>query len=446
MPITYNSETNTVTVVGYSESSPCTFEDIYNASVSNGWNIAEKVDEHTYIFKAKIQIGDGETWTYFADKEKTIIFTSDVVLDYHEAVIKVKRHAYFWIGRGDEDTRTGYRGCIFNVCDVIFNNYAYVIFSENESDIRLYGSTIVNVRSGYRHNLWLEGSVNRVWTCEVKGGGSGIHPSEKLDVNELRVEDCQQGWVYGYNPVYPITNIDIEHNDIGVYFYANQVYNLRNARFMGNNITIHVLDLSAVAKLTNCKADSWTVQWGGTSTEDAAIERLYAVKFKVTDVNGNPLENRVVKVYDKDGNLVAEALTDSSGLTDEIEILYAKLTSPEGDGGTYIFHDEDWEYFNPFTVEVWYGNELEYRGILTELNVESTFIQLTVKPSTRTIDDVYNEAIVTRKIQTNRWKIEDCTLIIYDDDDTTPLLKFNLYDKQGNPAEFNVYERKPVRE
>ena len=60
------------------------------------------------------------------------------------------------------------------------------------------------------------------------------------------------------------------------------------------------------------------------------------------------------------------------------------------------------------------------------------------------ISDTYERVELIRKIQTNRWKIEDNQLIIFDDDGVTPLKIFNLKDKYGNPSEVNVYEREPV--
>ncbi len=49
-----------------------------------------------------------------------------------------------------------------------------------------------------------------------------------------------------------------------------------------------------------------------------------------------------------------------------------------------------------------------------------------------------------KKIGSNRWKIFANQLIIYDDDDVTPLYTFDLKDSAGNPAMANVYERVPV--
>ncbi|RLC49286.1 MAG: hypothetical protein DRH57_00255 [Candidatus Cloacimonadota bacterium] len=329
MPISYDSSTNTISVVGGSEASPYSFEDIYQADQNNGWGVVSKPTGDSYVIGSKLVIGDGSTWTYFADKEKLVIFTP--TLDYHEAIILIKRHAYFWIGEGDEDTRTGHKGCVFDVREAVFNSWAFVIYNESEGDIRLYGVTIFNKRfEGYRHNLWLRGSVNRVWSCQVKGGGSGIYPTENLDINEFLVQDCGQGWIYGYNPVYPITKINVEYNNTGVYFYADQVYNLRNARFMKNNRTIHTSDLRASARLTDCEADDWSIDWAGSPDLDKAkVERAYTFSVKITDRSGNPIQNALVELYDRDGNLVFAELTNVDGEISEHSIVSITYTPTE---------------------------------------------------------------------------------------------------------------------
>ena len=61
-----------------------------------------------------------------------------------------------------------------------------------------------------------------------------------------------------------------------------------------------------------------------------------------------------------------------------------------------------------------------------------------------TLDDVYAEVVLIRKILTNRWKIVNNQLIIYDDDGETELIVFDLKDKDGYPTETNVFERVPV--
>ena len=45
------------------------------------------------------------------------------------------------------------------------------------------------------------------------------------------------------------------------------------------------------------------------------------------------------------------------------------------------------------------------------------------------------------KVLANKWQITGNQLIIYDDDNLTPIYTFNLYDSAGDPAMENVYKR-----
>ena len=46
-----------------------------------------------------------------------------------------------------------------------------------------------------------------------------------------------------------------------------------------------------------------------------------------------------------------------------------------------------------------------------------------------------------KDVEGGRWKIINNQLIFYKDDNITQIAVFNLYDKNNNPAETNVYER-----
>lgn len=56
---------------------------------------------------------------------------------------------------------------------------------------------------------------------------------------------------------------------------------------------------------------------------------------------------------------------------------------------------------------------------------------------------VFTDVELIKKIESGRWKIINNQMIFYDDDDLTPLITFNLFDKAGQPAEDDVYERDP---
>jgi len=446
VPITYNPDTNTITVVGFSEEEPCTFEDIYNASVANNWGVVDKLDASTYIFRAKLQIGDGSTWTYFADKEKTVIFTSDVTLDYHEAVILVKRHAYLWLGECDEETRTGCKGVTLIVRDVVFNAYAFVIHNEPEGEIRLGGTELIGKRSDLGHMLWLEDdSVNKIWSCRIVGGLGAVKMTNNLDVNELVIQNAGHGWMYGTTPEHPITNVIVECCSDGAYIYSTNPLYLSNARFMRNYYTINTIDLASAPRFTDCEADRWRINWGGTPTEDARIERAYTFKVRVTDKDGNPIENALVELYDKNGNLVFAELTGPDGEISEHSIVSITYTPTETIDN------------NPYTVKISKEGFTPLEAIVT-IDRPMKNLVWPLDALKHTLDEIYDaltahDADVKaelddlergRKVLTNRWKIENNQLVIYDDDGVTPLLRFNLKDKYGNPSEVNVYEREPV--
>jgi len=433
MPITYNPDTNTITVVGFSESNPCSFEDIYNENVNQGWGVVEKPTENTYIFKAKIQIGDGETWTYFKDTLKVIIFTSDVVLDYHEAIFDVQRHAYFWLGEVDEDTRTGHNGCIIITRDVVFNSYAFTIHNRAEGEIKL-GGTVIYSEPEYelQHNLWLDdGSINKIYCCRIIGGASGIKMTKYLDVNEVVIQDANRGWNYGTTTEWAISNVIVEHCQTGLFAYDGYSVTFSNSRFAKNYYTIGTADLTTTIRLNDCWADEWRIQWSGSPTENAKIERAYTFKVKVTDKDGNPIENALVEVYDKDGNLVFAELTNENGEISEHSIVSITYTPTETIDN------------NPYTVKI---SKEGYTPLEAIITIDKTLKNLVwpLDALKHTIDEIYEKVELVRKMQTNRWKIENNQLIIYDDDGVTVLKKFDLKDRLGNPAEVNVFERVPV--
>lgn len=58
--------------------------------------------------------------------------------------------------------------------------------------------------------------------------------------------------------------------------------------------------------------------------------------------------------------------------------------------------------------------------------------------------DIINDVLTLKKIRSNRRKIQNNQMIIYDNDGITPLITFNLKDSSGNPSETNIMEIEPV--
>jgi len=51
---------------------------------------------------------------------------------------------------------------------------------------------------------------------------------------------------------------------------------------------------------------------------------------------------------------------------------------------------------------------------------------------------------IVKTVETGRWQIVNNQMIFYDDDGTTQLLVFDLFDESGNPSMGNVFQRVKV--
>jgi len=439
MPITYDPDTNTIVITGTKNGNPYSFEDIYQADVNNGWNKFTKLSEGVYKTTAKLQFGDGSTETWFEEKGTTLIIENTASKDW-DVIITFKANCNATFGEYEEvnGVKVVKNGVVFIFRETTYTMGAFA--HKDNSDVRYYGCKFKLAQDS--KPVRVQRSIKELIGCTTETALTNLNGTI---VNTLLLQGVR-GYIYDTITA-TFENVLAVTTQPHIVEQGNSSITFRNLVGYSSNCLEQTYRLQSpnVHKYVNCKPHNWKVRWclaeGDVSGE---IQRVYAVVFKVTDVNGNPLANREIKVYDRNGNKVAEAVTDSNGLTDEVEILYAKLTNPYADNTWHEFTDEDWEYFNPFTIEVYYGNELEYKGILTELDVDSTFIHITVKPSSTTLDDIANKLEYLRKLLGNRWKIENNELLIFDDDKKTIIRRFKLYDDKGRPSSTNVYDRVPV--
>lgn len=61
-----------------------------------------------------------------------------------------------------------------------------------------------------------------------------------------------------------------------------------------------------------------------------------------------------------------------------------------------------------------------------------------------TSQDIKSAVDLIKKIESNRWRIVNNQFIIYDDDGTSEILKFDLKNAAGDPSMDEAYERVPV--
>ena len=354
MPITYDPDTNTITIVGTKGGQPYCFEDIWQADVNNGWGKFLKLSDHVYKTLAKIKIGDGSTETLFSDELVTLI-ADNVTTAVSEWFLLIEANADVQFGKITEvnGNYVTYNGVTFLMRNTNYGDMK--ILTKPDSNAKFYDCAVHRLKGSKRVKIELN---------DAEFIGNSVLDAYSVFTN-CKIINCEfLGYYTHINPVAGnvISNVFIYTNNPAMFWLGNKSRTITGVIGVStdNLASVYRLQSPNVVKFVNCKPYCWEIRWylaeGDVSGE---LQRIYAVVFKVTDVNGNPLANRTVKVYDKNGDKIAEVTTDSNGLTDEVKILYAKLTNPYSDGKWHTFDEDDWEYFNPFTVEVYYGNELE---------------------------------------------------------------------------------------
>jgi len=293
--ITYDSGSNTIKVVGFSESSPCTFEDIYQADVSNGWGVVSKQGDNQYYFSCTLQIGDGSTETWLIDTNKMIY--EDVGMFLY---IKGNGHVRFGKVINSEKKITS-GGCFIYTK----NKNTYMIEMAQNSYIELYSSTL-----SASDRVFFDTSPNthaKIWNCNFEHIDFSGNPAQ-MDIYRLYFVHS----LYGLKGIFTSAE-DIRLADVD---YPTKWFNQHEPVTMKNIVTDKEERYSF--SLTSCTANFYIIdtdwKWTGYfSDASAKVYRQYTFNLKVVDENGNPIDGAKVKVYDKSGNLVLENTTDTSG-------------------------------------------------------------------------------------------------------------------------------------
>ena len=294
--ITYDSGNNTIIVVGFSESSPCTFEDIYQADVANGWSVVSKQGDNQYEFRCRLQIGDGTTETWLIDANKAISHT------INDDFISISNYGHFRCGVVvDETNRTTKDGCF------IYTNSSNKYILRIAGTIELY-STTISAPSGTLFRLPEPTQLHKIWNCNIIGVSTFGGPA--------KVDFYRTNWQGGDGPrITTVNSRDIRLTDCG---YGLYLFNLRNPvtirdyKMVGEEYSFVTYGTEPGADLYAINVDcKWKIMWKYGSR--GKIYRQYSFNLKVVDENGNPINDAKVKVYNKSGNLVLENTTDVNG-------------------------------------------------------------------------------------------------------------------------------------
>ena len=95
---------------------------------------------------------------------------------------------------------------------------------------------------------------------------------------------------------------------------------------------------------------------------------------------------------------------------------------------------------------VWEPTSLAIGQYHIEYSLTDTDLYETLQTEELSVLNVplWSDFELVRKVNQGRWRITGNQMIFYDEDDTTPILTFDLFDLAGNPTMTNVMERVPA--
>lgn len=379
MPITYDSGTNTITVVGFTEDNPCTFEDIYQADVNNGWGVVNKQNDKQYVINAKLRIGDGSTETWFKD-----IKCHAVITPAESDALYVDNNSTFQLGEKDENGNP-YNGCAFFIPnyegDTPFYGY-------DNGAWRLYDSIIYYPAFLY---LWSRGAVpptHEIIGCRfIKFMGMRIAGENSVVKDTVFHADSKSWSMVGLTfkgALKEVSNIYSYKMMYGLYF--SPMYGLSDAVVTGLKVRDCEYAIRIYGEyenyslyLINPDIDDWNIRWESVSTDANKVYRQYTFDVKVTDKDGNPLSGATVEVWDKFGNKVVTTMTGGDGSIPTQIVTYGYYAYPTGNTlNSYSPHKVRISKYGYKTIE-FYIEVNKPINLIIPLNAEL-----------RSIDDVYN--------------------------------------------------------
>lgn len=291
MAITYNAGTDIITVTGYTEGTPCTFLDIYNADVAGSWGQVTRQCTSQFCFDCKLMIGDGSTATWFADEGAMVKFNSGIFTGNSQVLIELKNNSHFRLGKLLNDaTRSTNRGCL-----IVAHTPTYIgdLISARSAGaaatavLELYGTTLqmATERAAYLYSLY----YGKIYNTRLE---NGILPNSiGLTIDNLVVAKG--------------------HHGIGIAFAASATF--KNTTLLDySNFTLALYQITQNSYLINPVVTGWNIEWTAPST--GKIYRQYEFDLKVIDKDNVAINGATVKIWDKDSNLIVDTTTNASGV------------------------------------------------------------------------------------------------------------------------------------
>jgi len=315
--ITYDSGTNTITVTGFTEATPCTFQDIYDADVIGGWGVVTRQCNNQFCFGAKLQIGDGVNETWFADTNKEISHAIDTNFIY------IPLGGHFRCGEiVDVNNRTTKDGCY------IYTNSSdkNIIEFANGGTVELLSSTISS-ETKTRIQSTYGGSGHKIWNCNIIHTGISV-TGKCPDVDFYNTNWQKNNEGVAFTSTYADDIIISDCDYATIWFGVSNPVTIKNYKIINEIYSFYCFGMNTDLCVIDSDGD-WTIKW--FFTNNGKIHRQYSFDLKVTDKEGGNINGATVKIWDKDSNLVVDTTTGADGTISTQTITRGYYNQANGD-------------------------------------------------------------------------------------------------------------------
>ncbi len=282
---------NLLVVTGFSESAPCTFETLYNASAGGAWGAVLRQGLDQYLLRARLQVGDGSTPTWLVDERRQVEFAYLGVSWFGVISLYTTTNGVARFGRAlDAAQKIGGHGCNFQ-WGSLSGNYIRTF----GGSLEFYGCTFSS-RGG---DARIVHSANvKLWNCLFHGWQVGVFNLSAGEIYHVILLDGAS-----LDEIQPDTAMD----DIVVFLTSGNVFTtynggitLKNLRVLGTpgNLLFPFYDGSPIT-LMDCQSPVWRIGWNQCRKP---VYRKYTLNLRVSDTADNPLGGALVDIQDAAGN------------------------------------------------------------------------------------------------------------------------------------------------
>ena len=320
--ITYNPDEKKITISGFTNTEPCTFEDIYQADITNGWGVFTKFGDRNYKTNAKLLF----KYCYFTDNYATLLMENlgEWAWDYifklsTDAICKFNSISFY---NYEATYECGYRA--ESAADVEFNNCSF--YSHPSSKRVLF--------NGAPKRCKFEKCYSELYYTALKAnfvntiiGGRYAHiasPNVASTFNNLQIY-TNNAYCFWFPSGDFLVNGGKYDAAIKFCYIRNATsVKIKNADLLKNNITIY--NDSGIA----C---NFTIS--------------FDVLFRILDENQN-LTAKKLKITNVNGEIVFDSLVSEQSV--ELPLYTLDIV---GDGAAHNYTEADYNKYLPYTIEVY---------------------------------------------------------------------------------------------